>query len=292
MWKETVSVTPPYHFDRVLKRLSLDPLNAADLTERSVKVPIRSGAGELCIVTVRATEGTASEPVFLVSGETNRQEMMERIREIFQWGKSLQAVHDHFSKTNLSALFEEHAGTPLVLEYSVYNCLMKCIIHQQLNLSFAFTLTERFVHAFGEQKDGVWCYPQPETVAALDYQDLRELQFSMRKAEYVIDTSRLIADGTLNLSKLPFLSDEDIMKKLITIRGIGPWTVQNVLMFGLGRPNLFPLADIGLQKAVKRRFGLAEKPSKEMMLDVSREWEPYLSYASLYLWRSIESSSP
>ncbi len=110
----------------------------------------------------------------------------------------------------------------------------------------------------------------------------------MRKAEYAIDISRMIADGALNLAELSHLSDEDIMKKLIAIRGIGPWTVQNVLMFGLGRPNLFPLADIGLQNAVKRRFALEDKPSKDMMLQVSREWAPYLSYASLYLWRSIE----
>lgn len=165
---------------------------------------------------------------------------------------------------------------------------MKCIIHQQLNLSFAFTLTERFVHAFGEQKDGVWCYPEPKTITGLEYQDLRELQFSMRKAEYAIDISRMIAEGALNLAELTHLSDEDIMKKLITIRGIGPWTVQNVLMFGLGRPNLFPLADIGLQNAVKRRFALEDKPSKDVMLQVSSEWAPYLSYASLYLWRSIE----
>lgn len=287
MWKETVSVTPPYHFDKVLERLSLDPLNAVDLHARSIKVPLRTRDGKLSVITVQG-EGTAADPVFLVSGETDRKEMIERIKHIFQWEQPLQPVLDHFSKTNLSALFEEHAGTPLVLEYDVYNCLMKCIIHQQLNLSFAFTLTERFVHAFGEQKDGVWCYPEPKTIAGLEYQDLRELQFSMRKAEYAIDISRMIADGALNLAELTHLSDEDIMKKLIAIRGIGPWTVQNVLMFGLGRPNLFPLADIGLQNAVKRRFALEDKPSKDLMLQVSSEWAPYLSYASLYLWRSIE----
>ncbi|MBV5123907.1 DNA-3-methyladenine glycosylase family protein [Bacillus halotolerans] len=287
MWKEKVSVTPPYHFDRVLNRLALDPLNAVDLKARDIRVPIRNKAGDVCIVKVQAL-GHADEPEFLVSGETEQEDMMKEIKRIFQWEHDLQHVLDHFSKTNLSAIFEEHAGTPLVLDYSVYNCIMKCIVHQQLNLSFAYTLTERFVQTFGEQKDGVWCYPKPETIAALDYQDLRELQFSMRKAEYAIDTSRMIAEGTLDLSELPQLTDEDIMKKLIKIRGIGPWTVQNVLMFGLGRPNLFPLADIGLQNAIKRHFNLDDKPAKDVMLAMSKEWEPYLSYASLYLWRSIE----
>lgn len=287
MWKEKVSVTPPYHFDRVLDRLSLDPLNAVDREAREVRVPIRNQAGDVCIVKIQAL-GHAGEPEFLVSGETDQGEMMKEIKRIFQWENHLQHVLDHFSKTSLSAIFEEHAGTPLVLDYSVYNCMMKCIIHQQLNLSFAYTLTERFVHAFGEQKDGVWCYPKPEMIAELDYQDLRDLQFSMRKAEYTIDTSRMIAEGTLSLSELPHMADEDIMKKLIKIRGIGPWTVQNVLMFGLGRPNLFPLADIGLQNAIKRHFQLDDKPAKDVMVAMSKEWEPYLSYASLYLWRSIE----
>ncbi|ASB87583.1 DNA-3-methyladenine glycosylase [Bacillus sonorensis] len=287
MWKEIVSISPPYHFDRVLERLSLDPLNAVSLEKREVRLPLRNQAKKPGIVTVRAI-GTADAPEFLVSGTDDQSAMMDEVKRIFQWKESLQPVLDHFSKTNLSQLFEEHAGTPLVLDFHLYHCLMKCIIHQQLNLSFAYTLTERFVHAFGEQKDGVWFYPLPETIAGLDYADLRALQFSMRKSEYVIDTSRMIAEGGLKLDELGSLTDEDIMEKLVKIRGIGPWTVQNVLLFGLGRPNLFPMADIGIQNAIKRHFGLKDKPTKEEMLEMSREWQPYLSYASLYLWRSIE----
>ncbi|TWM25943.1 DNA-3-methyladenine glycosylase [Bacillus paralicheniformis] len=287
MWKETVSVSPPYHFDRVLDRLSLDPLNAVNLDKREVKLPLRNQNKEPRIVAVQVT-GTVDAPVFAVSGTDDRDDMMKEVKRIFRWEENLQPVLDHFSQSSLSSIFAEHAGTPLVLDFHLYHCLMKCMIHQQLNLSFAYTLTERFVHTFGEQKDGVWFYPLPETVAQLDYNDLRELQFSMRKAEYVIDTSRMIADGRLNLDELDQLSDEDIMEKLVKIRGIGPWTVQNVLLFGLGRPNLFPAADIGIQNAIKRHFGLNDKPTKEQMLEMSKEWHPYLSYASLYLWRSIE----
>lgn len=287
MWKEIVSVTPPYQFDRVLERLSLDPLNAVSLEQREVRLPLRNQAKEPSIVTVRAA-GTVDAPEFVVSGTDDQELMMEEVKRIFGWKESLQPVLDHFSKTSLSKLFEEHAGTPLVLDFQLYHCLMKCIIHQQLNLPFAFTLTERFVHTFGELKDGVWFYPLPETIAKLDYADLRDLQFSMRKSEYAIDTSRMIAEGILNLDELASLTDEEIMKKLVKIRGIGPWTVQNILLFGLGRPNLFPMADIGLQNAIKRHFGLTDKPTKDEMLEMSREWQPYLSYASLYLWRSIE----
>jgi DNA-3-methyladenine glycosylase II len=79
-----------------------------------------------------------------------------------------------------------------------------------------------------------------------------------------------------------------VIKQLVKIRGIGPWTAQNFLLFGLGRPNLFPKADIGIQNAIKKHFQLEQKPTFEQMDEISKEWAPYLSYASLYLWRSIE----
>ena len=95
--------------------------------------------------------------------------------------------------------------------------------------------------------------------------------------------------GELNFKELKHLYNQEIHDILIKLRGVGPWTVQNFLMFGIGRPNLFPMADIGLQNALKKRFDLAQKPSKAEMEQYIKDWEPYLSYASLYLWRSIES---
>ena len=126
-----------------------------------------------------------------------------------------------------------------MLDFHLYHCLMKCIIHQQLNLSFAYELTKRFVHTYGEQIEGVWFDPLPETIASLETDDLRKLQFSQRKAEYVIDVSKRIVSGSLCLEELHDLSDLEVEERLLPIRGIGPWTVQNVLMNGLGRPNLF-----------------------------------------------------
>ena len=106
----------------------------------------------------------------------------------------------------------------------------------------------------------------------------------MRKAEYAIDISRMIAEGALNLAELTHLSDEDIMKKLIAIRGIrGPSKTSSCSV----SPESVSFGG-HLQNAVKRRFALEDKPSKDVMLQVSSEWAPYLSYASLYLWRSIE----
>ena len=270
-----------YDFDRVLERLSLDPLHDVSLSERLVRVPMPEGN----VVTVKA-EGISSSPVFTVEGAATGQ--LQHVSEIFHFHQSLEPVAEHFSATSLSLLFEQHKGTPLVREFSRYGALMKSVIHQQLNLSFAHTLSSRFVQTYGHERDGVWFYPEPEKIAALQPQELRALQFSTRKAEYVIGLSQAIAAGTLRLDELAQKSDEEATAELISYRGVGPWTAQSFLMFGLGRPNLFPLADIGLQNALKIQWARSDKPTAEEILLHLPDWSPYLSYASLYLWRSME----
>lgn len=289
MWKKTIEVTPPYDFDELLERSALDPLNKIEFHERTMYVPLYDQGSRPFVVSVQAT-GTTDEPTFVITGhdEKQKEHAIQELERIFQWNHSLNEIYNHFSKTSLAQLFQQHHGTPFMLDFHVYDCLMKCIIHQQLNLSFAHQLSASFARTFGTTIDGVYFYPKPEDVASLSYEDLRSMKFSQRKAEYVIDTSRLIAEGNLPLNHLPDMSDDEVMKTLVKVRGIGPWTVQNVLMFGLGRPNLFPVADIGLQNAIKKYFNLDRKPTKEEMEAYSKEWSPYLSYASLYLWRSIE----
>lgn len=281
---KTIQITGPYNFDLVLDRLALDPLHAVHQKNRSVKVPlVINHSPQVAEVTAI---GTTENPVFTVSGTNEAGVAM--LSDIFQWKIDLQQIHQHFQKTTLKSLFQEHYGTPLVLEFDPYACLLKCIIHQQLNMAFAHTLSERFVKTFGFMKDGAWFYPTPEKIAQLTTSDLRELQFSGRKAEYVIGVAEKAAQGEIDFDKIRKLSDQEISDILIKLRGVGPWTIQNFLMFGLGRPNLFPFADIGIQNALKKQFGLTEKPSQADIEHLIQGWEPYLSYASLYLWRSIE----
>lgn len=282
---ERIRFKGPYNFDQVLYRLALDPLNQIDLQERTVTVPLIVN-GDKHVVKVTAT-GTTEEPSFELSGKAS-ETVIARLREIFQWDQPLDDIHTHFRNTDLAPIFKEHVGTPLVLDFDPYNCLLKCIVHQQLNLKFAHKLTQRFVTTFGTEKDGAYFYPDPEKLASVKIEELRELQFSGRKAEYAIGVAQAIVEGKLELHKLHEKSDDEIMEELVKLKGIGPWTVQNFLMFGLGRPNLFPIADIGLQNALKKLYNMDRKPTKEEMEGYKPSWEPYASYASLYLWRSIE----
>lgn len=288
---ETIKIEGPYNYDQVLDRFALDPLWPINKEERLVRVPLII-SGEPNVFTVVAT-GTTAQPEFIIDGlkEKNRHEALKKLFHLFQWDVPLKKIHNHFQKTDLKDIFIEFVGTPLILDRDPYSALLKCIIHQQLNMSFAQTLTERFVKTYGFQKEGVYFFPQPEVVAGLTVEKLRELQFSGRKAEYVIGISKAIHEGDLGLAEFEKQSDEEIMKRLVKYRGIGPWTVQNFLLAGLGRQNLFPMADIGIQNALKKLYNLDRKPTIQEMEEYKKDWEPYLSYASMYLWRSVEPRS-
>lgn len=287
MWKEKVVVDGPYDFDRALRRLAFDPLVAADLKTRTLNVPLWVD-GKPVTAEVKGMGSTGS-PRFQVSGYGDpKEKVLARLAEIFKWDRPLSAVAEHFALTDLKPLFQLYRGNPFVCEFSVYRSLMKSIVHQQLNMKFANVLTERFAKTFGFQQQGVWFYPQAEKVAELPVDELRKLQFSQRKAEYVIDTSKMIVEGRLSLEKLKQMTDEEALKTLVNIRGVGKWTAESVLLFGMGREDLLPAGDVGIQNAVKKLHGYSEKPKAEWLREVGqKEWSPYRSYASQYLWESL-----
>lgn len=290
LWKEEVTVVGPYDFDRALRRMAFDPLNAVDLKKRSIRVPLfvneRAETAEVQAL------GTTENPRFIVRSDAeNKDALLKKIYSIFKWDTPLIDVSRHFQNTALASLFCVFRGNPLVCEFDLYRSLTKSIIHQQLNLKFASAITERFVKTFGFAKDGVWFYPSPAAVAELEYCQLQTLQFSRRKAEYVIDTARLMTKGALNLTELVQKNDEEVIGILTNVRGIGRWTAESVLLFGLGRNNLLPAGDVGLKNAIKNYFSLPEKPTSAEIRKMATEWEPYQSYASLYLWESLGNHS-
>ncbi|WP_398295424.1 DNA-3-methyladenine glycosylase family protein [Sporosarcina saromensis] len=278
----SINLSFRYDYDRALERLASDPVHSVNLGTREVRIPMEEGN----IVRLVGT-GTTESPSFILQNVQN-EDQVEWVKRRFHFHQSLDQINTHFMQTDLEQLFIEHAGTPLVRNFSLYGTLMQNIIHQQLNLAFSHTLTMRFVQAFGSEQEGVWRYPKPEVVARLQVDDLRTLQFSARKAEYVIGLSQAIADGRLDLNKFETMEDEEVIRELVAYRGVGAWTAQNFLLFGLGRPNLFPIADVGLQNALKKVWNLTRKPTADEIAEHFPRWSPYLSYAALYLWRSIE----
>ncbi|WP_209124844.1 DNA-3-methyladenine glycosylase [Alkalihalobacillus sp. BA299] len=278
-------IKTPYAVSHMLERLSSDPLHVVDIVKQEVKVPIYD---ENHVVSVSFGQKDDVTRIMITGEIQHKDKVFEKLKNIFRWDVNLQLVKEHFQNTRLAILFDIFYGAPLVCDFDLYGCLMKTIIHQQLNMKFAHQLTSRFVKEYGYEVEGVLFYPRPEQVCVLKVEQLRELQFSQRKAEYIIDTSKKIATGDLHLESLRHKRDEEVIETLIQIRGIGKWTAENFLLFGLGRPNLLPAADIGIQNALKRLYHLETKPKPDEIIDLAKEWEPYSSYASLYLWLSVE----
>lgn len=118
----------------------------------------------------------------------------------------------------------------------------------------------------------------PKNVLATDEKDLRDCGLSWQKVSYIKDLATKVVDGDLNLLILNKLSDEEVINKLIQVKGIGRWTAEMFLMFSLARPDIFPKDDLGIQKAMKN-----------LKIKNPNNWKPYKTVASWYLWRSLEN---
>ncbi|WP_280770185.1 DNA-3-methyladenine glycosylase family protein [Salipaludibacillus daqingensis] len=288
---ETLKINGPYNFHQALKRLQIDPLLNINMDEQEITIP--TWVDGYPIVVKMKQLGTFENPSFHITTKedipVSSDKVVQQLSHLFHWNTPLEKVADFFQNNELAPLFEHFRGTPFVCDFQLYGSLMKGITHQQLNMTFAYTLSERFVKTFGFEQEGAWFYPKPERVCEIEVDELRKLQFSQRKAEYVIDTSKRIVEGKLDLEQLAKESDEEVIKTLVKVRGIGPWTAENFLMFGLGRMDLFPIQDVGVQNGMKKFYNWDTKPTYETMLDKSANWKPYRTYATLYLWESIET---
>ena len=287
MWTEMITLQAPYDVDRLFGRVNMDPLQFKDIERKLLKVPLKLESGD-AVVSVQSI-GTTSKPAFQIKGEEmlQKEEAMTRIRDMFDFDMRPETISAAFKGTDIGSLVDRYLGMPIICEPNVYSALLKNIVHQQLNMTFAYTLTHRFVTRYGKEKEGVWFYPEAEVVSTLTVEELRELQFSKRKAEYVIGIAEKIVTGDLMIEELCNLSNSEVYDKLLPLRGVGPWTVECVLLFGLGRKDILPAGDVGIQNALKKWFNLSTKPSKEELYTYNEKWSPYSSYVSMYLWESL-----
>ena len=161
-----------------------------------------------------------------------------------------------------------------------YLSLIRAIVGQQLSTKAAKTIYERFLNLFEEK------YPDPETLLKMDIETLRTAGLSRNKAQYIKNIADFAINEGLQKEDLDHLSDEEAIKHLISIKGVGKWTVQMLLMFSLDRPDILPVDDLGIQQAMIGLYGIEEegKSLKKKMLEIAEPWRPYRTTASRYLW--------
>ncbi|MFL5788832.1 MAG: DNA-3-methyladenine glycosylase family protein [Flavisolibacter sp.] len=172
---------------------------------------------------------------------------------------------------------------PFKLERHTNICLRLCasIMSQQLSTKVARVIHGRFLELYGGQE------PTPEQIVATPFEKLRGIGLSNAKAQYVLNVAQFAIDNQINDKKLKKMSDQEIIDLLTQIKGVGRWTVEMLLMFTLGREDLFSADDYGIQMAMKKVYRLNDsnkKEFKEKLMKISSKWSPYRTYACLHLW--------
>ncbi|ANE47689.1 DNA-3-methyladenine glycosylase [Paenibacillus swuensis] len=200
----------------------------------------------------------------------------------------MMAEHDPI----LCTLISKYYGLRLIGIPDLFEALTWAITGQQILLSFAYTLKKRLVETYGEsiRHEGkeYWLYSSCERIAALETADLKALQFTNQKADYIIGIARAMASGDLDKDKLLRMQDSVEMRNaLLNLRGIGAWTADYVLMKCLKVMSAIPMADVGLHNALKLQLGWERKPTLEEIATFKKGWTDWEAYATFYLWRSL-----
>ena len=164
-----------------------------------------------------------------------------------------------------------------------FGTLAEAIIHQQLALKAARTISRRFQQLYAPGRGRL---PRPAELQRTPLRKLRAVGLSRQKISYLRDLARRAARSQLRLGRYARMTDEQIIDNLIQVKGIGRWTAEMFLIFCLDRPDVLPVDDLGLQYAIKEAYGLRKLPSAERIRKLAEPWRPYRSIATWYLWRA------
>jgi DNA-3-methyladenine glycosylase II len=164
-----------------------------------------------------------------------------------------------------------------------FKALVRAIVGQQLSTKAAATIFGRFEAMFDS-------FPSPADVTRVPDARLRGVGLSGQKVTYLRDLCTRVEDGRLRLERLESLHDGGVVEVLTEVKGIGRWTAEMFLIFRLQRPDVLPIGDLGIVKAVQRAYNLRSIPSPERLTRIGEVWRPYRSIACWYLWASLDNT--
>lgn len=191
--------------------------------------------------------------------------------------KSDKALAKVINKVGLCPLEPDPATAP-------YQALIRSVVYQQLSGKAAGTIFERFKALYPRRR-----FPKPEDILATDMATLRSAGLSQAKALAILDIAAKTKEGLVPSSKaIAKLENDEIIERLTSIRGVGQWTVEMLLIFKLGRMDVLPATDYGVRKGFAKILGAEELPTPKELMAYGERWKPFRSYAAWYLWRALE----
>ncbi len=201
----------------------------------------------------------------------------------------LRAALSHLRSSDpiLADLIRQIGPYRMVRRPERFQALVRAIIFQQLAGRAAQAIYDRFVALFPGRR-----FPSPRLVLAAAPEAMRGAGLSRQKLLYIRDLARHVADGEINFHRFVRMDDEAIIEHLTRVRGIGRWTAEMFLMFNLGRPDVFPVDDLGVRNAVHRAYKLTQAPTPKELREFGERWRPYRSVAVWYLWQSVRLILP
>jgi DNA-3-methyladenine glycosylase II len=187
----------------------------------------------------------------------------------------------------MRGLIARHGAPALSRTRNSFESLGRAIIYQQLSGRAAGTIYGRFLALYPSGR-----FPRPSQLATTSFEVLRSVGLSRAKALALHDLAAKFGDGSVQPRRFGRMDEEALRQALTQVRGIGPWSVDMFLIFGLLRPDVLPVGDLGVRKGMQLYFGLRDLPAPSDMHALAAPWQPYRSVASWYMWRLVENGLP
>jgi len=255
---------------------------------------IRVGSKLILMKVVSA--GTVEEPKISVQLESEhkisneeREESGKIVRTLFNLDLDLKPFYERTKDDSVMAkLTSKLRGLRSPTTPTVFEALIDSIIEQQISLTIANTMERRLIKSFREVlalgKELYYAFPTPQDLASTSIRKLRGYGLSQRKAEYIKDVSKMVADGKLSFEKLKGYEDaDDIIAELDAIRGIGIWTAEMTMIRGMQRPEAFPADDVGLRRVIAHYYCQDKRISSDEARKIAEKWGKWKGLASFYL---------
>jgi DNA-3-methyladenine glycosylase II len=179
----------------------------------------------------------------------------------------------------------DHAARRRGRPDDAYGSLVRTIVGQQLSTKAARTIYARLAALFGDRP------PTPAELLAAEDEVMREVGLSRQKIGYLRDLAARVRSGELEMHALQELTDEEVSREITAVKGLGRWSADMFLIFHLRRPDVLPVGDLGIRRAVERTYGLPGLPDQDTLRSIAGPWRPHRTLASLYLWESLDTDN-
>ena len=241
---------------------------------------------------IEITESDNQLIINVLVGNNSEKQIIEFVKDWFDYDRDLSSFYKLLKKdSELKYMTSEYKGLRLMAIPDLFEALCWSIIGQQINLTFAYKLKRRFTEIYGTkltyENSDYYLFPKPEIVENIKVEDLLPLQFSNRKAEYLIEIAKQFVSGNISKEILSSKPTNEAIGLLVSVRGIGEWTANYALMKSLKRLECVTYGDVGLYNALHNLKGFDKRPSREtldLFFDNFKDWEAYTVF---YLWRSL-----